>query len=347
MKKKKANILNRIRNNKRVARILNNKKVKHVTNIFSNSFKLFQKHDTSTQGAALSYFTIFSIAPMLFIIISIAGAILGPEAIQGQVTGQLQGLIGKESAVEIQNIIKSAYKPGKNILFTIIAVVVLALGATGMFGQLRTALNTIWDVKPAAKKPVIKFFLTKLFSFAMIGCMAFLMLVTLVVQSGLHAFIDYLGQHLPTISVVLITVLDIALSLAVTTVLFAFIYKYMSDAKPKWRSIWWGAFFTTVMFSIGRYLIGLYLGQSSFTTTYGAGASIIIVMVWVYYSSQIVFFGAEFTRAVAIERGVPLDPKAIADDIHSGISATQKRVLKQPKKMEPKIAVAAKKSSGK
>lgn len=305
-------------------------------NVLNNSVKLFSKHDTSTQSGALSYFTIFSIAPMLFIIISVAGAILGPEAIEGEIRKQTAGLMGHESAVSLQNFIKSAYKPGKNILFTIIAAVVLALGATGMFGQLRTALNTIWDIKPSAKKPVIKFFLTKLFSFAMIACMTFLLLITLVVQSGLEAFSGYLMNRLPDVSVVLLKLLDVAIGLGVTTVLFAFVYKFMSDAKPKWRNIWWGALFTAVLFGIGRYGISLYLGRSTFTTTYGAGASIVIIMVWVYYSSQIFFFGAEFTRALAIQKGVMLDPHATESNEDVGISTKRKKVLEDPKQPEPK-----------
>lgn len=313
-----------------LARIRSNERLKTVKNIFKNTIELFQNHDTGTQGGALSYYTIFSIAPMLLIIISIAGAVFGHEAIQGQIAGQLQGLMGAESAKTIEDVIKSAYKPGKNIWLTIGAIVLLVLGATGMFAQLRNALNTIWEIKPSAKKPIIRYLITKLFSFAMIGCMAFLMLVSLVIQSMLEVFKNYLYLGMPNVSVVLLKILDVGISLTITTLLFALVYRFISDAKPRWHSVWWGALFTTILFNIGRYLIGLYLSHSAITTTYGAGASILIIMVWVFYSSQIIFFGAEFIHAIAIQQGVSLDRRATIDDEKVGINTKQKKVLKAP-----------------
>ncbi len=327
MMKKKENLFTRIRSNERL---------KAIKNIFRNSIELFQNHDTATQGGALSYYTIFSIAPMLLIIISIAGAVFGRDAIEGQIAGQLQGLMGAESAKTVQDIIKSAYKPGKNVWFTIGASVLLILGATGMFGQLRNALNTIWEIKPTAKKPIIRYLITKLFSFAMIGCMAFLMLVSLVIQSVLEVFKDFLYLGMPNISVVLLKILDVGVSLAITTLLFALVYRFISDAKPKWHSVWWGALFTTVLFNIGRYLIGLYLSHSAITTTYGAGASVLVIMVWVFYSSQIIFFGAEFIHAIAIQQGISLDVRATIADEQVGINTKQKKVLKTPKQSLPK-----------
>ncbi|MFN8288534.1 MAG: YihY/virulence factor BrkB family protein [Chitinophagales bacterium] len=299
-----------------------------IWHTLKNSVLLFTKHDTGTLAAALSYYTLFSLAPLLIIVISVAGFILGPDAIEGEVKRQLQGFVGSQSATELQNIIKSAYKPGENIVMTIIALVILVVGATTVFGQLRTSLNVIWDVKPAAKKPVAKFIVSRVFSFAMIISLAFLLLISMVIHSALQAFTNYLNNRLPDISVVLFKLVDYILSMGLTMLLFSLIYKFMSDAKLKWRSVWKGALFTTVLFILGKYLIGLYISKSNLASTYGAAGSVIVILVWVFYSSQILFFGAEFTQALAIEKGVSLDPKATKTDKEKGI--VNKEVL--PKK---------------
>jgi membrane protein len=296
-------------------------------NVAKNTLLLFQKHDTATQSAALSYYTIFSIAPMLLIVISLAGLFLGRDAVEGTITTQLSSLISVDSAIAIQKAIKSVYRPGENGIYTALAVVLLVLGSTGIFGQLRTALNTIWNVKPSSQKRVVRFFTTKVFSIAMIGALAFLLLVSLVAQSVLTAFTGYLSKYLSHFSVLLFKAVELIVSLGVTTVLFAMIYKFMSDARPHWRTVWAGALFTTILFSIGKYAIGLYLGQTHFATTYGASGSIIVLIVWVFYSSQIVFIGAEFTRALAIQKGISLDAKNIISDEKVGIMTNEKKVL--------------------
>lgn len=298
-----------------------NKETLHTTwNMFKNSFKLFHNHDTFTLGAALSYFMVFSIAPMLIIVISVVGVILGPEAITGEIKGQVQSFLGAKGAEELQQIIKAAYKPGENWIVTAIATVLLLIGATSVFEQLRTSLNTIWDVKPQAKQPVVQFFINRLFSFAMIACLGFLLLISFVLHAGLEAFTGYLNRWLPDISVALFKGVEIVLSYLLTTALFAMVYKFMSDAKLRWGSVWLGSLFTAFLFSIGKYLIGLYIGKSDLADTYGAAGSVVVVLAWVFYSSQIVFFGAEFTRALAIERGVSLDPHAIKPNKEVGIA---------------------------
>ncbi len=287
--------------------------------MFRNSFQLFKNHDTLTLGAALSYYTVFSLAPMMIIVISVVGSILGPEAVLGEIQGQVQSFMGKQSAVQLQSMIKAAYKPGTNGIATIIAVVLLLIGATSVFEQMRTSLNTIWDVKPQAKQPILQFFVNRLFSFAMIGCLGFLLLVSFVIHSGLSAFTNYLNNYLPEISLFIFKLIESVISYFITAVLLAMVYKFMSDAKLKWNSVWLGALFTSFLFSIGKYLIGLYISTSNIGDTYGAAGSVVVVLAWVFYSSQIVFFGAEFTRALAIERGVPLDPKAIKPNVQVGI----------------------------
>jgi membrane protein len=294
-------------------------------NVFKNSFKLFKNHDTLTLGAALSYYTGFSIVPILIIVISVAGEILGPEAVQGEIKRQLLHIMGPEPAGQLENIIKAAYRPGHNMLATAVAFVLLIVGSTSVFIQLRTSLNTIWCVKDQSKEPILKFFIDRLFSFAMIACLIFLLLVSLSIHAGLAALANYLNQHNPNISTFMLEVVDFIFTFALTSILFAIVYKYMSDAKIHWGSVLPGAAFTALLFALGKYLIGLYLSESNIADTYGAAASIVIVLAWVFYSSQVLFFGAEFTHALAREKGKLLDPIAMKQDTDKGIEALEEK----------------------
>ncbi len=279
--------------------------------VFKNSFKLLQKHDTLTLGAALSYYTGFSLVPILIIVISVAGALLGPDAVQGEIKRQLLHIMGPRPAEQLEDIIKAAYKPGHNLIATVIASILLIIGSTSVFIQLRTSLDTIWGVKQQAKKPLIKYLIDRLFSFAMIGCIIFLLLISLSVHTGLAALANYLNSHNPNISVMLLEIIDFIFTISLTSILFALVYKYLSDAKLKWESVLPGAVFTALLFALGKYIIGLYLSHSNIVDTYGAAASVVLIYTWVFYSSQVLFFGAEFTHALSIERKVQLDPNAI------------------------------------
>jgi len=284
-------------------------------NAFKVSFGTFSKNDTSTLGAALSYYTIFSIAPIIIIVLSVVGAIFGHNAVEGELQRQLQGLFGNDSASFWQDIVKAAYKPGKNIIIAIIAVVILIIAASSVFSQLRTSLNIIWNVKEVAKKPVSKFIVDRLFSFAGIACLAFLLLISLVVHTGLEALADYINRKA---SVPFLLIINALLSFVITVFLFSIIYKFMSDAKIKWKDVWWGSFFTAVLFVIGKYLIAVFIGKSNFAGEYGAAGSVVAVLFWVFYSSQIFFFGAEFTRALAAEKGICLDPVSVNEGTRRG-----------------------------
>jgi membrane protein len=282
-----------------------------VLKIFKDSIKYFIAHDTFTLGAALSYFTVFSVAPVLVIVISIVGSILGPAAVQGEVKEQIQEFLGSQGAQQVENLIKAVYLPGHNWLATTVAVVVLFIGATSVFSQMRISLNTIWEVKPQAKQPILQFLITRLFSFGIIICLAFLMLISLVIHAGVAGFTDYLNTRFSWFSAAVVHGSNILLSLFIATILFGFVYKYLSDARLKWAHIWQGALFTAMLFELGKYLIGLYIGKAGLADAYGAAGSGVLILLWVFYSSQIIFFGAEFTRSLANYHGVALDPKAI------------------------------------
>ena len=287
--------------------------------VFRSTFKLYTKHDAGTLSAALSYYMMFSIAPVIIIVITLVGEFLGPHAAQGEVKDQLQGFLGDQGAGQIENVIKSVYNPGKTIITSILATILLIVGATTVFNQLRTSLNVLWEVKPQAKKPIISYILTRVFSFGMIICVALLLLVSLVINSGVNAFSEHLSNHFSGLSIFFIHMFHHVLSLFSSMILFAFIFMYLSDAKLKWRMVWEGAFFTALLFSFGKHVISFYIGTTHVATKYGAVGSSVMVMIWVYYSAQLVFFGAQFTRALAMNRGYSLDPNAIEshDDAHS------------------------------
>lgn len=298
---------------------MKSKRVYTVIDVFRSTYKLYSEHDVGTLSAALSYYMIFSIAPVIVIVITLVGEFLGPHAVQGEVKDQLQGFLGQSGAMQIENVIKAVYNPGKTFLTTAAATLFLVIGATTVFNQLRTSLNTIWEVKPHAKKPVIEYFLTNVFSFGMIICVALLLLVSLVIHAGVTAFSDYLSSTFSGLSFWAINIFHHTLSLVASTILFAFVFKFLSDAKLKWMMVWEGAFFTAILFSVGKHLISFYIGTMHVTTKYGAVGSSVMILLWVYYSSQIVFFGAQFTRALAMNRGYSLDPHAIEshEEAHS------------------------------
>lgn len=283
------------------------KPLKTIWELGKNTYQLFDAHDTSSLGAGLSFYMMFSIAPMLMIIVSVTGTIFGQDAVNGEVQKQIGKLLGANTAGQVQEMIKAAYRPGRNWIATIISVFLLITGAVGVFDQLRTSLNVVWDIKKGEKKPFFKYLFNRLFSFGMIICIALLLVISLIANAGIAALSGYIGKLIPTLSKVLLLTLEIIFSFGLTTILFAFIYRFMSDIKIKWRHVWRGAIFTSILFAAGKYLIGIYLSKSNLANTYGAASSVIMILLWVYYSSQIVFFGAEFTRALATQGGAELD----------------------------------------
>jgi membrane protein len=296
-------------------------RVYSTIDVLKSTYKLYSSHDTGTLSAALSYYMIFSIAPVIIIVITLAGEFLGPHAVQGEVKDQLQGMLGEQGAMQIENVIKSVYNPGKTLLTTALATILLIAGATTVFGQLRKSLNILWEVKPHAKRPYIQFVLSRVFSFGMIICVALLLMVSSAIHAGVTAFSGELKSTFSSLSFVLVNILHIALSLAAATILFAFVFKFLSDAKLKWSMVWEGSFFTAVLFTIGKHVISFYIGSMNISTKYGAVGSAIMILLWVFYSGQIVFFGAQFTRALAMNRGYSLDPNAIETHEEAAVRA--------------------------
>ncbi len=290
---------------------------KKIWQLLKESYKEFSEDDTWVMGAALSYYTVFSLAPVLFIVIFVAGMIFGEEAVRGEVYDQIRGFVGDDAAVQVQQMVASTYDPDKSWWATALAIGLLIFGATTVFYQLQASINKIWEVKPKPKKGFIKYIRDRILSFSVIIAIGFLLLVSLVISALLVAFTNFLSDNLPGISVYLIRGFDIIFSFAVYTALFAMIYKLLPDAKVRWRDVWVGSGFTALLFMIGKYIISIYLGSSDIGSTYGAAGSIIILLSWVSYSSQILFFGAEFTQVYARHYGSVIQPNEYAVRVKS------------------------------
>ena len=248
-----------------------------------------------SMGAALSYYTLFSLAPMLLIVIAVAGMVFGDEAASGEIFGQLRGLMGTDAAKTIEDLLTSVSEPKKGVAATIIGIVLLLIGATSVFGELQDALDRIWRA-PARDRSggFLGLVRARLLSFGMILGIAFLLMVSLVLGAATAALGKWWSGAFGSWEVLAQSV-NIVLGFAVTTLGFAMIYKLMPRVRVQWRDVWLGAAVTALLFTIGRFLIGLYIGKSGIASGFGAAASLIVILVWVYYSAQIFLLGAEFT----------------------------------------------------
>jgi membrane protein len=258
-------------------------------------------------GAALAYYTIFALAPLLVIVLAVAGLCFGREAIQHELSTQLHALVGRQGGEAIEAMVAAASKPRTGIWATIIAFIMLAAGATGVFAELQDSLNTIWNVKRLPGNSLRHFIRTRLLSFAMIVGIGFLLLVSLILSAILSWFGRYLSG-LPWGTELIWQVINFVISLGVIALLFMAIFKVLPDVRIRWRDAWWGGLLTAVLFNIGKFLFGIYLGKSSVTSVFGAAGSLVVVLLWVYYSAQILFFGALFTRAYVLRSRARVEP---------------------------------------
>jgi membrane protein len=276
--------------------------LKTVLSLLKQTFTEWQEDKAPTLAAALAYYTVFSLAPLLIIVIAIAGLVFGTDAAQGQIVTQLQSLIGKDGAQTIQELILKASEPKSGMIATIVGIATLLWGASNVFTNLKEALNTIWNVSPAPGRGIWGFLQDRVLSFAMILGIGFLLLVSLVLSAVLAAISYWLNGWLQ-LPVGIWQIVDFALSFGVVTLLFALIYKLLPDVDLAWNDVWIGAAITSMLFTIGKSLIGIYLGGSGIASTYGAAGSFVIILLWINYSAQILFLGAEFTQVWANRYG--------------------------------------------
>jgi membrane protein len=279
------------------------------------------------QGAALAYYTIFAIAPLFIIALAIAGFCFGEEAARRELFGQVNQLVGKEGGDAIQSLVAAAAKSRTGFWATCLAGGTLVVAATGVFVQLQNSLNLLWNVRQARGKGLRNFIRHRLLSFAMVFGVGFLLLVSLVCSAGLAALGNYIGDYVSG-KEILLKALNFVISLGIITVLFAMIFKFLPDVKIAWRDVWLGGFITAILFNAGKYGIGLYIGRSSLSSVYGTMGSLVIVLVWVYYSAQILFFGAQFTCLYARRFGVKPQPVGGAEFVPAEIKHRKKNLAK-------------------
>lgn len=280
--------------------------------IFRQAFTEFLNDHGLKFSASLSYYTVFSLGPVLLIIISLAGIFFGKDAVQGKIYWQLEGLVGSPAALQIQEIIGNIEESQLSRSGAILGAIILFIGATGVFTEMQDSINYIWSIKTKPKKSIVKFLFDRLISFSLIISFGFILMVSLAV----HALVDLLHDKLQTFfdeaTVIVFQGLNYVILFVVITTLFAVIFKILPDARIRWKDTFVGATFTAVLFLVGKSLIGLYLGNSDIGVTYGAAASVVIILLWVYYTSIILYFGAEFTKVYTMNFGGGIVPEKTA-----------------------------------
>jgi membrane protein len=266
----------------------------------AETFNDWSEHKDARLGAALAYYSVFSLGPLIVIAISIAGLAFGQEAVQGQVTGAIRGLLGDTGAQAVEAMLKGADRPREGMLATILGLGTLLFAAIGVVVQLKDALNTVWEVKTPPGKGLWRFARTYVLSLAGVLALGFLLLISLLLTAALSAVGKYIAPYLPEGA---LQIAGSAASFAVIGVLFAMMFKWLPDTRVEWRDVWLGAILTAALFELGKFVIGFYIGKQGLESTYGAAASIVVVLIWIYYSAQLVLMGAEFTQVYARRYG--------------------------------------------
>ena len=309
-------------------------KVRNIFGVFKTAAQDFSADSCPRLGASLAYYTIFSLSPWLLIVIAIASFFFGAEAARGELFGQISGMVGPKGAEAIQSMLSSGATQKHGLIATIIATVTLILGSTGVFLELQASLNTIWGVKQEPGAGIWSFIRHRLISFAMVLTIGFLLLVSLVLTAAIAAVGKMLGGGSPGMEVIS-QVLNFAASFAVVKLLFALIFKLMPDVKIPWHTVWVGGAFTSLLFTVGKFALGLYLGKSSAASAFGAAGSLVALLLWVYYSAQIMFFGAEITQAWAKAHNVQILPKEHAKVDEENSNKEQSPTQGAPSKPAP------------
>lgn len=277
-------------------------------NILKATGQGFLNEDCLKYSASLSYYTIFSIGPILVLMISLAGIFFGEDAIQGKVFAEMKGLVGPSAARQIQEVIMNLKLSGKSNLALVISVITLLLGATSVFGDIQNSINRIWHVRAKPKRGWVKMITDRLLSSSLVVGLGFLLMVTLVVNGLILAFTDKLQVYFPDVTVFFMDVVNFALSFGIVFILFSIIFRTLPDVKIAWKTVRSGAFFTAILFVFGRFGIGFYLQSSGTESTYGAAGALVLILLWVYYTAAILYFGAVYTREYALAHGIPIKP---------------------------------------
>ena len=270
--------------------------------IMLESFKAWIDHRAASKGAALAFYTLFSMTPILMLAIAVAGYFFGEQAAQGEIIGQIQGLVGPNGAQAIQALLAAARNPVSGLMATISAIVLLVIGASSVFAELKSSLDEIWGIVRLGHSAFFTLLRARFLSFSLVLVLAFLLLISLVFSAAIAMLERYVG-NMWSGSLLILSAVSMIFSFGIIAILFAVIYKMLPDVSLSWRDVWIGAVFTALLFSLGKYGIGLYLGNSGVASSFGAAGAMIALLLWVYYSAQIFFLGAEFTRQYALMYG--------------------------------------------
>ena len=306
--------------------------IKDAWKITKHSFADFVSLNILQLSAALAFFTIFSLPGLLIIIIWISDLFFGREMVEGSIYHQIEGFVGHSAALDIQQAIRNATLSSESNFATIIGLIALIIGATSVFNEIQDSVNHIWRLKAKPKKGfgILKLLFNRLLSFSMIITMGFILLVSLIINGGMDYLLNSLVEKYPQLTVLLVYILNIIFTFFITAFVFAAIFKVLPDARIKWRHVWVGAFVTALLFMLGRFIISYYLGQSRMSSAYGAAGSVIVILLWVYYSSMILYFGAAFTHAYAIHKGSRIYPSNYAVWVQLIEVESQKSIQQQP-----------------
>jgi len=285
---------------------------KGIWKVLKGSFVGFSDDKVTKLSGSLAYYTVFSMGPLLVVIISLCGLFLGREAVEGKIYGTLQGFVGQDTAAQLQEIIRNAAIGNKSKIAAIVGIGTLLIGATTVFAEIQDSINSIWGLKPKPKRGWVLLLKNRFLSFSVIISLGFILLVSLAVSGIIEGISGRLQAAYPDVTLVVFYIFNLVLTLTITTFIFAVIFKVLPDAEIRWRDVITGAVVTAVLFIIGKFAIGLYISQSNVGSTYGTAGSLVVLLIWVYYSSIILYFGAEFTKAYAMEFGAPIHPSKYA-----------------------------------
>jgi membrane protein len=301
---------------------------KRLPKVLLATFKGFNEDKGLKLSASLAYYTLFAIGPLLLLLMSLVSIFYGGEAIRNKLFGELNGLLGSSAAAQIQEIVKNITFSGKTKFALVASIATLVVGATSVFIEIQDSLNMIWKLKAKPKRGWLAFLRNRLLSSSLIISIGFLMIVSLIVNGAIEALMDVIRQKFNDIAEVLMYIMNLIISFFVIMVLFGIIFKFLPDARIKWRHVRSGAIFTALLFMIGRYLIGLYISKTATESTYGAAGAIVVLLVWIYYSSVILYIGAEFTQVYAEAFGGHIEPAEYA--VHVEQKEIEKEVTKLP-----------------
>jgi membrane protein len=286
--------------------------LKGIWIVLKDSFHGFSEDKVPKLGGSLAYFTIFSLGPMLLVVIFLAGLFLGRQAVEGSLYTQIEQLVGADAAAQLQHIIKSASTTGGGMAAAVIGFIILLVGATSVFAEIQDSINTIWHIKLKSSQSWLHLLKNRLLSFGIIASIGFLLLVSLAATALIEGLGERLTKLLPGFAVSAFYLASQVVTLMVATFLFALIFKILPAANVRWKDVWPGAITTALLFMVGRFAISFYISQSNFGNTYGAAGSLVVLLVWIYYSSLILYFGAEFTKAYTTRFGNGIQPKSYA-----------------------------------